>query len=358
MGAELNNIINYDASKYPFQYLFCNIISEFLGKEVRELSDLHKHINLDSLPLLSDTIYRYFRCEEFINYYHEFCITIIDAHFSGNAQYQAVPALRIQFPGAKTVNFHHDVMYGHGQDIVNIWVPLVRVCGSNSLQVLSEFNSQTIEQSFGEAEWSIAELNRACLSIAEPLSMNYGQYFMFHAWVFHGSVENTSDKTRVSFDTRLLPNNGDYGLKDRSFFVMGSKNSSNRGSENAAIYMHYYDEGLTSGISARYQSVLCQRYAENNQIKIEAEETEIRTVGHQPTLYDLCFGACKGIFKSLVMVSILLLPKNKSKRKSFLYDVLQNKMNLHFVLEDHIFDKSETVLSAEIIYQNYARKHE
>ena len=53
--------------------------------------------------------------------------------------------MRIQYPGAQTVNFHNDIMYGHGQDIVNIWVPLVPVYDSKSMYVIDETNSISLK---------------------------------------------------------------------------------------------------------------------------------------------------------------------------------------------------------------------
>ena len=86
-------------------------------------------------------IYQYFQSEEFLDNYHNFCSSIILEHFNGKAEYQIIPSLRIQYPGAQSVNFHNDIMYGHGQDIINIWVPLVSVYDSKSMYVIDETNS-------------------------------------------------------------------------------------------------------------------------------------------------------------------------------------------------------------------------
>ena len=106
------------------------------------------------------------------------------------------------------------------------------------------------------------------------------------------SLEELNFKEPTTIQDRVIPrilsNNSDYGLKDYSFFVNKSGIESNINQKKAAIYMHNY-VGFTENISTRYQSVLCQKYAENNHLIILCEETEIRTVSHQPNLYDLCF---------------------------------------------------------------------
>ena len=343
MKNKFNKIIDFDNKKYPFQSLIMKTVSDYLDTELNDLTKLHEHLRHDELKPLTYQIFRYFRSDEFLYYYHDFCSSIIADHFNGKADYQAVPSLRIQYPDVKTVNFHNDMMYGHGADIVNVWVPLVRVHESNSMYVVNESESKMIFESFNERQWSIIELNEACESKAKTLNMTFGQYFIFYTWVLHGTLQNRLDETRVSFDIRFLPEGGDFGLKDRSFFLSTHKKDVSKTINNTAIYMHNYI-GYTNNISTRYQSILCQRYCENNNLSnIIVEETEIRTVNHQPNLYDLCFGTGKDQFNAIVMISLLLLPKEKKKRKEFLKSANSHGIELHFVLDDYVFNRKQSV---------------
>ena len=81
--------------------------------------------------------------------------------------------------------FHRDGDYGLPADAWNIWVPMTRAFGTNSLWVGSEHK-------YGRD--------------ALPLDLEYGQLAMFRGSTrWHGVVWNTSAPTRVSFDLRVIP---------------------------------------------------------------------------------------------------------------------------------------------------------
>ena len=148
MVNELNKICTYDTSEHPFNKLICSVVSDFLGYEIQNLSKLHNYIDDKLLPTLIHEIYKYFRNEEFLNCYNKFCIDNMKFHINEKFKYQSIPSLRIQYPGAQSVNFHNDIMYGHGHDIMNIWVPLVPVYDSKSMHVIDETNSISLNKSF------------------------------------------------------------------------------------------------------------------------------------------------------------------------------------------------------------------
>ena len=49
--------------------------------------------------------------------------------------------------------------------------------------------------------------------------MNYGEIFLFHSKLLHGTKINEENNTRVSFDFRMLLDSLSRGRKDQSFFV-------------------------------------------------------------------------------------------------------------------------------------------
>jgi hypothetical protein len=99
--------------------------------------------------------------------------------------YQVVPTFRVQFPDNLAVGeFHTDAEYHHLDGTLNVWVPLTRVFGSNSVWV---------ERGLG-------------LGDHQPWVLSRGQCLVFDGvnWS-HGNVRNHTGVSRVSFDFRLIP---------------------------------------------------------------------------------------------------------------------------------------------------------
>ena len=100
--------------------------------------------------------------------------------------YASFPCVRVQQPSDfHTIRAHVDSMYGHGPCSVNCWLPLTELdtTGGNSLFV----------ESFPGAE------------DFEPIQVKVGQIKLFDgASCSHFTVANTSNKTRVSLDFRVV----------------------------------------------------------------------------------------------------------------------------------------------------------
>lgn len=79
--------------------------------------------------------------KKFLKIYQEFVRDFILPQFQeyGGILYQAVPTLRVVFPGSVApVKPHKDADYWHDSNEINFWVPLVPVSGANSLWSESE----------------------------------------------------------------------------------------------------------------------------------------------------------------------------------------------------------------------------
>ena len=98
---------------------------------------------------------------------------------------QAEPVLRCVLPGSVSpCKPHCDADYYHDPSEVNYWVPLTHVSGANSLWV---------ETSPGASDF-------------QPIEACFGQAVRFYGnRCNHFTVPNTSGRTRISFDFRVLP---------------------------------------------------------------------------------------------------------------------------------------------------------
>ncbi|HVJ62384.1 MAG TPA: hypothetical protein VM555_06690 [Tahibacter sp.] len=96
---------------------------------------------------------------------------------------QPLPMMRVNFHGSRAIlRFHADKEYGQTPDLVNLWIPVTRVYGSNSMYV---------ESAAGACDFA-------------PLDMQFGQAFIFRGHdLLHGTVDNDSGGTRITYDLRF-----------------------------------------------------------------------------------------------------------------------------------------------------------
>ena len=108
-----------------------------------------------------------------------------ESHAANGFIFQAEPSLRIHMPGVRPLGVpHKDADYFHQPGEVNLWVPLTRCHGSNSL---------FCESSPGAADYT---------------AFNAGPGDVCRFWghqCLHFTVRNDTSITRVSLDVRVVP---------------------------------------------------------------------------------------------------------------------------------------------------------
>tara|TARA_B110000003_G_scaffold120964_1_gene123386 strand:+ start:310 stop:1026 length:717 start_codon:yes stop_codon:yes gene_type:complete len=120
----------------------------------------------------------------FLKTYKELISYISDEIFNEKIIYQAKPTLRIQFPNNKAVGgWHRDRDYNHPIEEINFWVPVTEACNTNSIWIESSFNKQDFS----------------------PVNIPFGKMLIFDSGLMHGNKINTENKTRISFDFRVIP---------------------------------------------------------------------------------------------------------------------------------------------------------
>lgn len=127
----------------------------------------------------------YDRFGEMRGLYHDFLRTHILPLFQEDLCVQRTPSFRVGFPGGTAVHeFHVDSDYNHQHGTVNFWLPVTSAFGTNTMWV---------EGAPGRGDY-------------RPVNLEPGQYLQFDATVLrHGNLRNTTGKTRVSFDFRVIP---------------------------------------------------------------------------------------------------------------------------------------------------------
>jgi sporadic carbohydrate cluster protein (TIGR04323 family) len=336
------SLFRFNTAVFPFDALVRERIADHLrghapgGPGLFDLSALHRHINPSQLADVAAAVYDLFLSAEFIKLYDDLCSSIVVDLFAGKAAYQAVPSVRIQMPGQISVNYHTDEWYGHGHEVQNFWLPLTEVGGTNSMFVTDEATSRRITQQISDGRKSIVEMNELARSVCSPLNLSFGEIFHFNSRIIHGTEINGTDKTRVSFDFRMLRDGDDRGLKDQSFFLRPGARSQKRETRSlapGAIYIGKQD-GFTQVISQKYQALLCNRYAKENDISAYLSETELSGFSHHPVLWNMVRGNHAETIEHLILFSALLMPNDPAERRSLADECKVRNLTLHFVAED------------------------
>ncbi|WP_116126755.1 hypothetical protein [Lewinella sp. IMCC34183] len=186
-------LFDYDPARYPFR----SLISRYIGTD--DLEDLRAAYTSD--PELANSLYKnmeqspVFKAmyaglrsaegEEFYAVYECFIREVIRPQFTEPIYYQTKPSHRILFadvPGQS--RFHRDADYGHDPAEINYWVALTPAYATNTFWIESEEGKEDYQ----------------------PVETRPGQYARFRgSTLSHGAKNNTTGKSRVSFDFRVIP---------------------------------------------------------------------------------------------------------------------------------------------------------
>lgn len=198
-------MLEYDLERYRFLQVLHDILQE---PRSSDLAHLHETpyaqqiiVNFQRNPLKVEALgprgnpwnKRFSSCaqkypqlySEFMQIYHDFVQTFVLKHLqTERVAFQNCPTFRCHLPGCGAPGRpHRDEDYRHPQSEVNFWIPLTPVFGSNSLYA---------ESKRGNGDF-------------RPFELSVGKLVRFYAnQVWHYTVPNETDSTRVSIDFRVI----------------------------------------------------------------------------------------------------------------------------------------------------------
>ena len=177
-------VLEYDPTSYGFD----EVMRKALGAE--QLDSLHDIAQYplfarenDQQSMFHERLYG--MGEEFFRPYRRFLTEVVRPFIGEDIIYQRIPTFRVHLPGNVAVGaFHRDRDYAHGDSEINFWLPVTRAWDTNTVW---------IESREGAADY-------------EPQPCEIGEVLIFDGVnLAHGNKVNTTDKTRVSFDFRVVP---------------------------------------------------------------------------------------------------------------------------------------------------------
>ena len=196
MGAKMIKL-KYNNKKYNF---------EAMVRDCFGVGDLEKiHLNLDKkydvpdgIPGLGKDTDSYYHklfynklnggWEELTNAYHGLIKEVVMKYMNvDKVVYQTKPTFRIQYPDGKAITTWHydgDDNHKHPPWEINIQIALTEMKGDLSTWI------ETVPG----------------LKDFKPMEMNVGEMYIFNGnKCIHGNKVNSTDKTRISFDFRVIP---------------------------------------------------------------------------------------------------------------------------------------------------------
>lgn len=343
---QIFEIYNYDSKLFDFEKLIrmnLNKLDEL--RELNDLGDLHNFFNKINLTRIEQKIYQCFKDISFQNLYFDFNRKVIKTIVRSDYKLQRIPSIRISIPGQKTVNFHNDCWYGHDEDIINIWVPLTQVRGSQSLAFLNIIENEKALKYFYKEEPSLLEIQKYCEKKSFFAEADYGQFIKFPTSSLHGTFKNQEQKTRISFDFRLnLKNN--FGNKNKSFFVDIKNNKLKQNNKdllqkerNAIGYLNQRKIFENFSISQTIQQEVIANYCQLNNLNLITQETELIGFTKSLNLNDLIYGNRKSQVKDIIIFSEKLLFLEDPENFKIVKSAIDDGYMFHFINEGYTLKK-------------------
>jgi hypothetical protein len=180
----LHVVLDYDLARYRF----AGVVASILG--VEDLDRLGHGVSHKLLTRERDqrTAFHerfYASLDSFLALYRRFVAERVRPLFAEDIVFQRVPTFRVHLPANVAVGtFHVDSDFGHGREEINFWLPFTDAWDTNSIWVESEPG----------------------LGDYRPAAVRYGQVLLFSGvHLRHGNQPNSTGRTRVSVDFRVIP---------------------------------------------------------------------------------------------------------------------------------------------------------
>jgi len=333
-------LLKFDQKKIPL----LDIVLDFF--RMNSISEIFKNLNNDEIY---KKLYTLEKTKKFSDEYKKL-IKVIEVELgTGDFYFQKIPSFRVHRVKGNSVNYHNDCMYGHGEDVVNIWVPLINTNEHNTLHLADNYLSKKEVKRFGTEKLSLIQANKLFKSITSPRLVNYGEILLFNTSAIHGTEINNSNEDRISFDFRILAHGGDPSTKQLNDFYLNNKSEERLIKKIPCMYYLNKKNPLMKNCSHSIQREIMNTYASLNNFSPEGkEESEIHGTSHYPVIFHYIEEEKN---KNILMASILCLPSDQKLRKQVLILAKNNGVNLHFSLENKI-SKNLSIESVDAFYES------
>lgn len=316
------NILDFDTTEVPLLNVVLNF---FQANSIDEI-----FVNYQN-EVIIESLYKLEKTKEFSDCYRDLINILAKQIHTQDFYFQRIPSFRIQRINQSSVNYHNDCMSGHGEQVINAWIPLIDTNEYNSLYLASNEDSHQLLEKFQKEKLTLSEVNKIFKQSSYPALVNYGQMMLFNTTRIHGTEINISNQNRISFDFRILPKGADPFTKTiNDYFISNLENKVDY-EESCMFYVNMRNP-LMKNCTHFVQRELMHVYAKTNNLNASGkEEPETYIVDHYPVINH--YLKTKE-YSHIVMASILCLPKESGLRNEILMKAQSNDITLHFSIEN------------------------
>ena len=332
-------VFDFDTNTIKLKEVICEIFAE---------NDIQKIIEKNSNETIYKALYSSVNEKKFQTNYNLLIKKISKLLKIKSFFFQKIPSFRIHRKNNISVYYHNDIWYGHGKNVLNIWIPFIKTNNDNTIWIVKEKDSIKLGNDFVKRKLSIKEMNILSKNSGHPQIVKYGNILVFKASWLHGSEQNNSKQHRLSFDFRILPKGKSPGTKPINEFYLPFHKIKRKIKE--CYYFIYKKNLFLNYLSHVSQREIINSYCIENNMVVKQEETEIHGVDHYPNLDFFLTNNLKKI--PIVFTSIFCFPPDYKLRKFFFNLADKNGIELHFALENICYPKiSYTKINS--YYRNY-----
>jgi sporadic carbohydrate cluster 2OG-Fe(II) oxygenase len=190
-------------------------------KYIKEISD--EKINSIIMSIINEFKKKY-KMDELV---YESSKQFINNLLGKDIASQKNPNIVFQYPfSTRTSELHADAPANSFYEVVS-WVPLVDCYSSKSFYILDKDNSRKLRDKHLSLDYSSwPELREEAINNAIHLKIKYGYALFFWSGLLHGSVVNTTDESRWSYNVRFKNLFAPAGMKEPlAFYRVLSKSA-------------------------------------------------------------------------------------------------------------------------------------
>lgn len=178
-------IIDFNTNKIP---LLSIVLDSFAVKSINEIFENYQN------EVILDRLYKLEKTKEFSECYKSLIEILVEKFQKDDFYFQRIPSFRLHRINQSSVNYHNDCMSGHGEKVINAWIPLVDTNEHNSLHLASQNNSVRLLKQFQKEKLSLGEVNKLFKKNSYPAIVKYGEMMLFNTNRIHGTEINISNQ--------------------------------------------------------------------------------------------------------------------------------------------------------------------
>jgi sporadic carbohydrate cluster 2OG-Fe(II) oxygenase len=211
-----NNQVSYDLSTFNLPQWGLEKVRE-LYPSVSALDNLHKELTTEQIINASAHAQKACKSQEFVNLLDSIIESTVLPLVNKPVMVQRFGTMRIVVPDqakkGRLLGYHTGIVNGNGWGLRTMWIPFTSAFDSNTMQILPWDKSQSITRRVMAEQWDFETLQSECHKDSFPVNLEPGDMHLFTQGHWHGNVNNSTNRTRVSMDLRLLFEGEQYHRK-------------------------------------------------------------------------------------------------------------------------------------------------